>query len=118
VSVRTEQVKVLNIADNVIMWGCGNDNEEAESNHLHALEIILELFRRKGLTLNKAKCIFGAPSISFFGYIFSEKGVSPDPEQIKALRDASPPMSKAEVSSFLGMAGFNQQFNPRYASIL
>ena len=108
---------VLNVADNVVVWGCGNTKEEAEKDHLLALENVLDLFRRKGLTINKPKCIFGASSISFFGYIFSENGVSPDPAKIAALRDATPPESKEDVRSFLGMSGFNQQFIPNYATV-
>ena len=107
----------LNIADNVIVWGCGNTIDEAKQSHLQALQNVFDLFRRKGLTLNKPKCIFGAPSISFFGYVFSDKGVSPDPQKVTALREATPPATKEEVRSFLGMAGFNQQFIPDYATI-
>jgi len=108
---------VLNIADNVIVWGCGSNRTEAQLSHLNALRQVFELFRRKGLTINKPKCIFEADSISFFGYIFSKDGVSPDPEKVRALKEASAPASKEEVRSFLGMAGFNQQFIPSFATI-
>ena len=73
--------------------------------------------RRTGLTLNRKKCIFSATSTKFFGFIFSADGVLPDPEKVTALRKAEPPKSKEEVRSFLGMAGFNAQFLPGYATM-
>ena len=108
---------VLNIADNVVIWGCGTTIEQAKIHHYETLKQVLGLFRRKGLTINKPKCIIDVPSISFFGYIFSADGVSPDPAKITALRGATPPSSKEDICSFLGMAGFNQQFIPDYATI-
>ena len=108
---------VLNVADNVLVWGTGATWEEARVSHFHVLKAVLELFRRKGLTLNKSKCILEARSIQFFGYIFSSEGISPDPEKVTALRDATPPSSKEDVHSFLGMTGWNQQFIPSYATI-
>ena len=109
--------RVKNIADNVIAWGVGNTQEDIERSHYEALESVLKLFRKKGLTLNKSKCKFGVRSISYFGYIFSEAGMSPDPEKIRALKEATPPSSKEDIRSFLGFAGYNQQFIPNYASI-
>ena len=61
--------------------------------------------------------MFNATSTKFFGYIFSSKGISADSEKTAALRDAAPPCSKEETRSFLGMAGFNSQFIPNYATI-
>lgn len=107
----------LNIADNIIVWGCGETEEEVKRDLLSSLEAIFSLLRRKGLTLNKRKCTFYAEKISFFGYTFSKHGVSPDPEKIKALHEATPPETKEDCRSFLGMAGFNQQFIPDYASM-
>ena len=107
----------LNIADNILVWGCGDTEEEAIKEHDTALHNVFLMFRRTGLTLNPKKSVFSATRTKFFGYIFSADGVSPDPDKIAALRGASPPTSKEEVRSFLGMAGFNSQFIPGYASL-
>ena len=107
----------LNIADNVLVYGSGDTTAEALKDHDRALLETLQMFRRTGLTLNRKKCIFSATRTKFFGYIFSDKGIFPDPDKVVALRSAEAPKSKEEVRSFLGMAGFNSQFIPDYATI-
>ena len=106
----------INIADNVLVFGCGDSDEEAAKNHDKALKDVFEMFRRTGLTINKKKCVFNATRTKFFGYIFSANGVSPDPEKVQALEQAEAPSSKEEVRSFLGLAGFNSQFIPDFAT--
>ena len=107
----------LNIADNILVWGCGGTEEEAVKQHDNTLKEVFEMFRRTGLTLNPKKSIFSATRTKFFGYMFSAKGVFPDPNKVKALREASSPASKEDVRSFLGMAGFNSQFIQGYATL-
>ena len=107
----------LNIADNILVWGVGADEEEATKDHDRALREVFEMFCRTGLTHNPKKCVFGATKTKFFGYVFSAEGIIPDKDKVVALKEASPPRIKEEVRSFLGMAGFNAQFIPRYATI-
>ena len=107
----------LNIADNILVFGCGNTSGEAVKDHDRALLEVLQMFRRTGLTLNRKKCVFSATKTKFFGYIFSDKGIFPDPDKVAALRAAEAPKSKEEVRSFLGMVGFNSQFIDNLATI-
>ena len=107
----------LNIADNIMVWGCGVTEAEAEKDHDRALRETFQMCRRTGLTLNRKKCVFSATSTKFFGYVFSADGVLPDPDKVEALRKAEAPKSKEEVRSFLGMSGFNAQFIPGHATI-
>ena len=107
----------LNIADNVIVWGCGNTPEEIREDHDRALREVFERFRHLGLTLHRKKCTFRAKRIKFFGFIFTNEGVQPDPEKVAALRNADPPKSKEEVRSFMGMATFNSAYIPQFSTI-
>ena len=108
----------LNIADNFLVWGCGDTEDDAIKDHDKALNDVFLMFHRNGLTLNPKKSVFSATRTKFFGYVFSADGVSPDQDKVAALRGASPPASKEDVRSFLGMAGFNLQFIPGYATLL
>jgi hypothetical protein len=87
----------LNIADDILLWGCGDTPQEIQEDHDHALCSVFEMFRRKGLTINRKKSIFNATSTKFFGYVFSPEGITADPEKVTVLRCASPPKSKEEV---------------------
>ena len=108
--------RAINIADNIMVFGCGDTLEEAQKDHDKTLKEVFEMFRRTGMTVNKKKCVFNATRTKFFGYIFSADGISPDPDKVAALEKAEPPASKEEVRSFLGLAGFNSQFIPEYAT--
>ena len=106
----------INIADNILVFGRGDSQEEAQKDHDRTLMQVFEMFRRTGMTINKKKCVFNATRTKFFGYVFSADGISPDPDKVAALQRADPPASKEEVRSFLGLAGFNSQFVPDYAT--
>ena len=49
------------------------------------------------------KCVFMAPSVIYFGLRFSERGIQPTDEKVKAIRDAPTPSNVTELRSFLGM---------------
>ena len=107
----------LNIADNIVVWGTGSTDEEARLNHFENLKRVLEALRRNGYTLSKKKCKFEVKKISFFGFVFSSEGRSPDPEKVRAVKLADRPTTKDEAISWLGMVGFNSGFIPNYATL-
>ena len=55
--------------------------------------------------------------MKFFGFIFSEQGISADPEKVDAIKKAERPNSLSEVRSFLGMVGFVSRFIHDYSTI-
>ncbi len=63
------------------------------------------------------KCEFNKNSLTFFGFIFSDKGISPDPRKVQAIQDAKPPTSTQGVRSFLGMATYCAKFIPSFSDI-
>ena len=64
--------------------------------------------------LNKDKCVFSVPTITFFGLVFGQEGVSPDPDKIRTINDTPEPTSVTEVRSFLGMYQYVARFIPGY----
>ncbi|XP_053382713.1 uncharacterized protein K02A2.6-like [Mercenaria mercenaria] len=72
---------VLNISDDIIIHG------KTQIHHDSNLEALLQRLQDRNLTLNKEKCEFGKSKIKFFGYVFSESGISPDPEKITAIKN-------------------------------
>ena len=95
---------VLNISDDVIVFGT---DQEA---HDTALQSVFEQFAKVGLTLNSEKCLFNQKSLTYFGFVFSAQGLSPDPHKVKAIQEAPPPTSVKAVRSFLGMASYCSKF--------
>ena len=84
----------LNIYDDILVWGCGSTQEEAQKDHDFNLRQVFEVFRLKGLTINKEKCEFSATKIKFFSFMVSEDGFGPDPDKAKDLREADESMTK------------------------
>ena len=114
-NIISEQIRdipgALNISDDVIVFG------KTQAEHDKALQAVFERFSIAGLSLNKTKCEFNKNSLTFFGFIFSDKGISPDPRKVQAIQDAKPPTSTQGVRSFLGMATYCATFIPSVSDI-
>ena len=54
---------------------------------------------------------------SFYGYRFGKGGLKPTPKKVQAIQECTPPESKGEVRSFLGMTGYLSKFIPRHFSL-
>ncbi|XP_069482620.1 uncharacterized protein [Ambystoma mexicanum] len=78
---------------------------------------MLQQLEESGLTLHEDKCEFGKSTLSFLGYVFNEKGVSPDPGEVVDIKNAQAPTNATEVHSFLGMATYCSWFIPDLATI-
>ena len=101
----------LNISDDVIIFG------KTQDDHDNALKAVFQKFAEVNLTLNKSKCEFNKQSISFFGFVFSEKGISPDPMKVESIEKAFPPTTTHAVRSFLGMATYCAKFIPHFSDV-
>ena len=85
--------------------------------HDERLHAVLQRLQEKGLTLNTQKCIFGQPTLKYLGYIFSNRGISPDPSKVEDVHEAMTPRNTSEVRSLLGLANYCQRFIPEFATI-
>ena len=101
----------INISDDIIVFG------KTKQIHDQALHAVLQQFADVGLTISPEKCELNRHSLTFFGLVFSAKGVSPDPKKVKAIHDAPPPTSVSEVRSFLGMVTYCAKFLPNFSDI-
>lgn len=101
---------VKNISDDIIVFG---DTAEI---HDQRLEKVMQRLKEKGLTLNADKCEFKKNKLEFMGLTFSNGGVSPSQEHLKALKKASAPNNVSELRSFLGMLTFSSRFIHNFAT--
>ena len=70
--------ELLNISDDVFIFG------KIQSEHEKALQAAFQKFSEANITLNRQKCEFNKSSINFFGFVFSSKGISPNPKKVEA----------------------------------
>ena len=91
---------VAQIKDDVLVYGKGDEHDTR-------LWAVLGRFRDAGLTLRREKCHFGQQEVKWFGHIFSEEGMSVDPEKVQLIKSWPRPRTVTEVKSFLQTVQFN-----------
>jgi len=90
----------INISDDILI------HAQTEAEHDKVLKQVLDRLRKHGLTVNQDKCQFKVKELKFFGMIFSEEGIKPDPDKVSSIRNAREPKSAEETRSFLGIANY------------
>ena len=96
---------VTGTADDMII--AGKDEMEHDRNFLAFMEKCME----NNLTLNAEKIQFKQSQVSFYGHIWSENGISPDPKKIQALKHMEFPPDKETMRSFLGMINYLNRYS-------
>ncbi|MFY8166669.1 MAG: RNase H-like domain-containing protein, partial [Sediminibacterium sp.] len=99
----------VNACDDIL--GMGETLEDYENVMLQ----ILQRLSDNNLTVNVDKCVFGVTEIEFFGMKLSAKGVSLNEEKTKALLEASAPINKSELHSFLGLTSYASKWIDKLA---
>ena len=90
---------VTQIKDDIVVHG-------RDDQHDDRLRAVLDRLTQFNITLRRDKCFLGQKSVKWFGHIFSEQGMSPDPEKVENIRAWPEPKDKSEVKSFLQTVQF------------
>ena len=90
----------ISLSDDIIVYG----KDEAE--HDHNAMLVLKKLEEFGITLNSEKCVFAAKELDFFGFHFSEQGISLTDEKYRALKEAPFPKDPKTLRSMLGLATY------------
>lgn len=84
--------------------------ERSWDEHNYILNRLLKIFKENGITVNLEKSQFGQAQIKFLGHSISDKGISPDPDKLEAIREFPTPRNKKDVRAFLGLINFYKRF--------
>ena len=71
---------------------------------------MLQRLSDKVFTLCEDKCEWNQTEVVYFGYVFSEKGMSTDPIKVQAIINTPSPKSVSKVKSFIPMCQYNSFF--------
>ena len=85
---------------------------KTEKEHESTLRLVMEAISDAGVTLNPSKYVIGAKEIEFWGMLTSSNGIRPNPAEVAALNQITPPNNKEELTSFLCMMQANAEFMP------
>lgn len=87
------------------------------SDHIQHIQQVFERIRQAGLTLKRAKCIFGTAELEFLGHKVGLGKVEPRRKTVQALIDFPRPTSQKQIRSYLGLAGYYRRFIPHFADV-
>ena len=92
------------IADDVILFGISFDAM------YDTLDKVLNPFLECGITLNKQKCKLFINKVEFFGFVFSEKDMTPSQTKTESIQNMPPSTNISELRSFLCMTYYLSRY--------
>lgn len=85
------------IHDDVLIYGCGETDEEAERDHDVKFRTLMQRCIERTIKLNQSKMKLKLTSATYLGYAISKNGLSVDPQKLKAIHEMPTPEDKAGV---------------------
>ena len=101
---------VKRIFDDILVFGVGETQAEALSDHNSKLKALFERCRTKGIKLNKGKLKLRCKEVNFVGHVICQDGLKPDPNKVQGIAEMPTPSSKQDVKRLLGMINYLQKF--------
>lgn len=87
-----------------------------EQHVTHVREVLARL-QRASLFVKLSKCIFSAQEVDFLGYRISVRGISMDPERVRAVAEWPQPDSFHAIQVFIGFCNFYRRFIPEFSGV-
>ena len=85
------------IHDDILIYGCGDSDDEALADHDTNLEALFQRCREKNIKLNKDKLRLRQKEVSYMGHVISADGLKADKNKIDALINMPLPTDKHAV---------------------
>lgn len=85
--------------------------------HNKKLKAILNRLRKHNLKLQPSKCNFLRKEVCYLGHLITDKGIKPNPENVKAVIDFKTPSKVKHVRAFLGLVGYYRRFIKNFSKI-
>lgn len=85
--------------------------------HMRNLEQVFQTIRSAKLKLSPKKCNMFRRKVNYLGHVVSHKGVEPDPEKVRAVKEWPVPKDKHDVRSFLGLCTYYRRYILGFANI-
>ncbi|KAM7281463.1 uncharacterized protein ISCGN_006127 [Ixodes scapularis] len=109
---------VLCVADDILVYGIGETDAEARSDHDKKLKNLLQRCQKTCVRLNRDKTELHRTSTTFLGHLLTKDGLRVDPEKVRAIQEMPPPTDVQGVQSFCGMVNYVARFLPKLSQVI
>ena len=109
---------LLDVHDDMVIYGVGDTDEQADADHNRNLEKFLQRCREKGIKLNKQKLKLKCTEFPYLGHFVTKEGLKPDPDKIKAVQEMPKPDSVKAVRQFCGFVNYLAKFMPKLSEVM
>lgn len=109
---------VICIADDIVVYGCGDAIEEAQRDHDSNLANLLKRCREKNIKLGRDKSVFNCAEIPFMGHLITRDGLKPDPAKVEAIKKMPKPSDVKSLQRFIGFVTYLSRFLPDLSDLL
>jgi len=93
---------VLCIADDILIYGTGETDEEATANHDRSLQDLLQSCKDRSIVLNSDKMKLRMSEVNFMGHLLTNKGLKPDPTKVEAITKMPKPQDIEGIQRLKG----------------
>ena len=102
----------INVADDIVLAGCGNTDEEAKTNLERRTKALKERCTQKGIILNNTKTVSAKKKIVFMGHMVTASGISPDLAKIDAIQNWPTPTDVSAVRRLCRTVQYLSRYTP------
>lgn len=85
--------------------------------HNERLALVFDRFREQNVKLKVSKYYFAQRQVEFLGHMVNDRGVSPNDNKIKIVKEYPTPKNAKEIKIFLGLAGYYRKFVKNFAGL-
>ncbi|KAK3531229.1 hypothetical protein QTP70_015226, partial [Hemibagrus guttatus] len=102
---------VIAYIDDILVYS--NSPEE----HVRHVREVLSRLQRHHLYVKLEKCEFHRTTVTFLGYVISQRGVEMDAVKVRSVTEWPAPTTIREMQRFLGFANFYRRFIRNYSTV-
>ena len=106
------------IADDILIYGCGETAEQYMQDHDANLKRLLQRAREQNLKLNRKKVKLRLDTVSYMGHLLTSEGLRPDPMKVRAITEMPQPRDKKAVERLLGCVNYLSRYLPKLAEVV
>lgn len=108
----------INVADDIMIAGCGKNDEEAKQNLNIRTKELKQRCQDKNIILNDKKTITQQKEIVFMGHLITSEGISPDPAKVEAIQSLPTPTDVSAVRRLCGTIQYLARYIPNLSQHL